>query len=87
MIWWYNDPFDIWINLLGVRKVYRGLGIGRALLQRMLIDSYERGCRSVLINVMEEKTGAIQLYRRIGFTDQVYWRQHYIPPWQSLLDE
>ncbi len=61
MIWWYDDPVDIWINLLGVRMTYRGLGIGRALLHQLLKDSYERGCRSMLINVMEENCGAIQL--------------------------
>ncbi len=87
MICWYDDPVDIWINLLGIRKIYRGLGIGRALLHRLLIDSFERGCRSVLINVMEENTGAIQLYKRLGFSDQVYWRQHYLSPWQSLPDD
>ena len=72
---WYegNDQF---IFQLGTRVPFRRQGIARQLLSDLLEESYERGCRSVLINA-EEGGAPIQLYRRLGFRDEVYWRRGY----------
>ena len=44
---------------------------------RLHPERYARGCRSILINTDVNDT-PIQLYRRLGFTDEIYWAQGYI---------
>ncbi len=41
-----------------------------------LSDGYAKGRRSVLINADPDDT-PVQIYRRLGFTDEVYWRRRY----------
>ena len=77
---WFEEPHDIWIRGLAVRPVYRGLGIGNALLRRRLAEDYAAGRRSVLINVDRGNSDARRLYDRLGFTDEVYWRIQLILP-------
>jgi len=72
---WYDDP-DVFIYNLATRVSYRGRGIARWLLCDLLTRSYARGCRSVILNADANDT-PIQLYRRLGFTDEVYWRSQY----------
>lgn len=79
VIWWYKDPKDIWINLLGTRVPFRRQGVGRWLLCRCLEDSYAQGCRSVMLNVATDNVKAIRLYRCLGFRDEIYWRRRYLP--------
>jgi ribosomal protein S18 acetylase RimI-like enzyme len=53
------------------------LGVARHLLCRVIADSYDHGCRSVVINTDPDDT-PIKWYRRLGFTDEVYWRRNYL---------
>lgn len=77
VIWWLEDPRDIWVTYLATRVPFRGRGIGRWLLCQCLTEKYAQGCRSVLLNVTTDNVQAIQLYRRLGFVDEVYWRRRY----------
>ena len=52
-------------------------GIARRLLCDAVAEGYARGCRSVLINT-DEKDTPTELYRRLGFTDEIYWTQEYV---------
>ena len=79
---WYEDP-DVLVYNLATRASYRGRGIARWLLCNLLNRSYARSCRSVIINADTNDT-PIQLYRRLGFTDEVYWRSQYNLPGQQL---
>ncbi len=72
----YYDGSDRLIFNLATRTPFRMLGIARQLLCSVVADSYERGCRSVVINTDPSDT-PINWYRRIGFTDEVYWRRSY----------
>ncbi len=72
---WY-DGADWLIFSLATRVPYRNRGIARHLLCRLLGESEREGTRSVVINADEAET-AIGLYRRLGFTDEVYWRATY----------
>lgn len=74
---WFDDPFDIWIRGLAVRPAYRGRGLGSALVQRRLADGYAAGQRSLLINVALKNDGALRLYRRLGFVDELYRRRQF----------
>lgn len=76
---WYAGE-DVHIFQLATRLPFRRRGIATALLRYVLDDSYRHGSRSVVINADEEGR-PMQLYRRLGFTDEVYWRRPYrVPP-------
>jgi len=72
----YYDGDDRLIFNLATRTPFRMKGIAMHLLSGVLADSYDRGCRSVIINTDPSDT-PIRWYRRLGFTDEVYWRRSY----------
>lgn len=72
---WYEGE-DRLLLQLATRVPFRNRGIAKALLCHVLVDSYAKGCRSSILFVDPEDT-PIQLYRRLGFVDEVYWRQAY----------
>jgi ribosomal protein S18 acetylase RimI-like enzyme len=56
-----------WIGELGVRRAWRGRGIGAALLRRSFAMFAERGLPRVMLNVdFENPTGAMRLYEKVG---------------------
>ncbi len=73
---WYEDS-DRFIYNLATRLPYRHRGIARTLLCDFLAESQTRRARSTLINADTAGT-SITLYRRLGFTDEVYWRVRYL---------
>ncbi len=84
IIGWY-DGDDVFVFQLATRVPFRKRGIARILLLHVLHAAHARGCRSVIINADPDDT-PIQLYRRLGFTDEVYWRRRYLlfPPQQRI---
>jgi GNAT superfamily N-acetyltransferase len=56
-----------WVGALGVRKPWRGRGIGMALLRRAFAEFYSRGVAHVGLGVdAQNPTGATRLYERAG---------------------
>ena len=56
-----------WVRGLGVRREYRGRGLGLALLQHMFTEFYRRGKHNVGLGVDSQSlTGAHRLYERAG---------------------
>ncbi len=56
-----------WIGEIGVRRAWRGRGIGSALLRRSFATFAQRGTPRVLLNVdFENPTGAMALYEKVG---------------------
>jgi ribosomal protein S18 acetylase RimI-like enzyme len=78
VIWWYDDPRDVWITLLGTGTPFRCRGIASWLLCNRLARSYARGCRSVVLHVETGNHRARRLYHRLGFQDEVHWRHRYV---------
>ena len=72
----YYDGNDRLIFNLATRTPFRMRGIARHLLCQVVADSYDQGCRSVVINTDPDDT-PVQWYRRLGFTDELYWRRSY----------
>jgi ribosomal protein S18 acetylase RimI-like enzyme len=72
----YYDGSDRLIFNLATRTPFRMRGIARHLLCQVVADSYDQGCRSVVINTDPDDT-PVQWYRRLGFADEVYWRRSY----------
>lgn len=55
------------VGALGVRRPWRGRGIGTALLQKAFTAYYDRGVRRVSLGVdAENRSGATRLYERAG---------------------
>jgi GNAT superfamily N-acetyltransferase len=78
VIWWHEEPLDIWINQVGTRIPYRLQGIATELVRQCAEDAYDRGYKSVLINVASDNAAALRIYRRLGFRDEVYRYRCYV---------
>jgi mycothiol synthase len=62
-----------WIGTLGTRKLWRGRGLGRALLLTAFGDFYRRGQRRIALAVdAGNETGATHLYESVGM--RVSWQ-------------
>jgi mycothiol synthase len=62
-----GDPTFGWVDVLGVRKPWRGRGLGLALLRHSFADFAARGATRVGLGVDgENTTGAVRLYERAG---------------------
>lgn len=58
-----------YVGLLGVRRSWRGRGLGKALLQRAFVAFWGRGLTRVSLGVdAESPTGATKLYEQVGMT-------------------
>lgn len=70
---WKGRP-GIYLEDLYVEPRFRGLGIGKALLQRVAAFAVEKGCRRLEWAVLDWNTPAIEFYRAMGaeFLDE--WR-------------
>jgi GNAT superfamily N-acetyltransferase len=70
---WVGRP-GVYVEDLFVEPKLRGLGIGKALLQRTAAIAVENGCRRMQWQVLDWNTPAIEFYRAMGgeFLDE--WR-------------
>ncbi len=56
-----------WLAFMGVEPSSRGKGIGRALLNRFIDESREKGAKKIRLNTHPALTAAISLYEHMGF--------------------
>ncbi|MFZ6004685.1 MAG: GNAT family N-acetyltransferase [Actinomycetota bacterium] len=71
---WDVAPVEAWVNTVGTRRAWRGKGVASWLLTEALrrIEAAEDGFERAILGVDEENpTGALRLYRDLGFTDEV----------------
>jgi mycothiol synthase len=64
-----NEPREAsgHVGLLGVRRAWRGRGLGKALLYRTFAEFWRRGLPRITLGVdAESPTGATKLYERVG---------------------
>jgi ribosomal protein S18 acetylase RimI-like enzyme len=60
-------PGSFYINMLATRPDYRGRGVGTALMGVVDRLANDAGCRRSSLVVFEQNTGALRLYRRLGY--------------------
>jgi ribosomal protein S18 acetylase RimI-like enzyme len=64
-----------WVDVVGVRRPWRGRGVAQALLLRAFGALATRGAASVALNVdADSQTGATHLYERVGMHIRREWR-------------
>lgn len=73
----YYEGSDRLIFNLATRIPFRMRGIAKQLLCEVIADAYDNGCHSVIINTDPTDT-PIQWYKRLGLSDEVYWRRSYV---------
>jgi mycothiol synthase len=63
---WGGDPEVGWISVIGVRRPWRGRGLGLALLQHTFRQLRDRGKKRVGLGVDAENANGVRLYERAG---------------------
>lgn len=56
------------VATMGIIPSFRRRGLGRQLLTRVLGDAHRKGCLELQLEVFEQNTGALALYRELGFS-------------------
>ena len=56
-----------WIEGLVVSENYRGQGIGRKLLEKVIEEAKKKGLKSLNLTSREERIAANKLYQKMGF--------------------
>ncbi|MGO9338988.1 MAG: N-acetyltransferase family protein [Terracidiphilus sp.] len=70
---WVGRP-GLYLEDLFVDPEFRGLGIGKALLQRVAAIAVEKGCKRLQWAVLDWNTPAIDFYRAMGAEFMDEWR-------------
>jgi GNAT superfamily N-acetyltransferase len=70
---WLGRP-GLYLEDLFVLPEYRGLGIGKALLQQIAAIAVERGCQRLQWEVLDWNTPAIDFYQAMGAEFLDTWR-------------
>ena len=72
-----NGRNDGWIGILGTRRGYRKLGLGRAMLLAGLQHLKANGVENARLNVdAANPTGALRLYESVGFSVLHSWQSY-----------
>jgi GNAT superfamily N-acetyltransferase len=70
---WLGRP-GLYLEDLFVYPEFRGLGIGKALLQRVAAIAVEKGCPRLQWEVLDWNTPAIEFYQAMGAEFMDTWR-------------
>ena len=67
----------LFLEDLFVREVFRGLGIGKALLVQLAEIAQEEGLRTIKLDVLDWNESAITFYKSLG--------ADYLPQWRNVI--
>jgi GNAT superfamily N-acetyltransferase len=71
---WATAPVEAWVNTVGTRRAWRGKGVASWLMAESLrrIAAADDGFERAILGVdAENPTGALRVYRRLGFAEDV----------------
>jgi ribosomal-protein-alanine N-acetyltransferase len=72
---------------IAVKRAFRGCGVGRLMVERVLRDCREGGADTVSLEVRPSNHTAISLYRQLGFVETGRRRNYYENGEDALLME
>jgi ribosomal-protein-alanine N-acetyltransferase len=81
---WHLDP-QMEIANFAVSPEYRGKGIGRMMMERVIWEARERDCRNLILSVRESNLLAINLYASFGFAEIHRRRGYYRLPAEDAI--
>ncbi len=62
---------------IAIIRAYRGIGVGRILMERALVWMKVRGVEKAILEVFSTNTRAIALYEKMGFEIEAVRKRHY----------
>ncbi len=65
----YVNRGEYYVSNVAVAPEYRGMGIGKKLMETAFALARRKGTRAVALDVEEDNTSALNLYRRMGFVN------------------
>ena len=71
---WVTVPREAWVNTVGTRRAWRGKGVASWLMTDVLhkIEAADDDFERAILGVDQENpTGALRVYRRLGFSEDV----------------
>ncbi|HLL66112.1 MAG TPA: ribosomal protein S18-alanine N-acetyltransferase [Micromonosporaceae bacterium] len=74
-----TPPDEAWVQNIAVRSDAQRRGVGRALLEALLVQARRLGCRRTLLEVAVDNGPAQRLYDSFGFTTVGVRRGYYQP--------
>ncbi len=63
----------LYLDDLFVKEAYRGKGIGKQLMQKMMEVAREEKCHRMRLQVLSWNSNAIEFYKQTGFTVDQEW--------------
>jgi len=72
-------PPEADVQTVAVRAARQGTGLGRRLVEDLVVQAVARGCTRLMLEVREDNDSARRLYDRLGF-EQVTLRRGYYGP-------
>ncbi len=76
---------EVHINNLAVRLDFRGQGVGKTLLERVLVEAANRGAQRATLEVRRSNEAARRLYERLGFAVAATRPNYYASPPEDAL--
>jgi len=64
------DKFEYYVSNIATYENFRGMGVGKALMESAEEEAWKYGCRKVVLDVEEENLSAIMFYKKLGFKEQ-----------------
>ncbi len=73
------------IERICVRPGFRGLGVGRMLMNEMINSAWWHGARGITLEVRESNDPARRLYEAFGFIEQGVRKNYYSDPVEDAI--
>ena len=73
------NPVTCEVKRVFLQLPYRGLGLGRLMMERVIDDARQAGYQEMVLDTLPIMTGACGLYRRMGFLPTEKYNDNPLP--------
>ena len=82
-LWHMDDQMEI--ANFAISPEFRGKGIGKMMMERVLSEAKKRDCLSVMLSVRESNLSALNLYAKSGFVEVERRKNYYRLPTEDAI--